>query len=142
MSSSSTSMKLTLKISSLILRGLLNIVFVIMVVIVAIYGSRTAYNFAYRLYGPVTMDKEPGRTIPIQINKGESSMDIASKLEVNRVIVDKNSFYFKVKLQEKVIMPGTYRVNSSMTYDEILNIITDYAKSEVRDSTKDAEEEE
>jgi len=141
MSSSSTSMKLTLRISSFILRGLLNIIFVILAVIVVIYGSRTAYNFTYQLYGPVTVDEEPGRTIPIRINKGESSMDIASKLEQNRVIVDKYSFYFKVKLQNKVIMPGTYKVNSSMTYDEILDIITDYSKSEVQDIIIDTEEE-
>lgn len=140
MSSSSTSMKLTLRISSFILRGLLNIIFVILAVIVVIYGSRTAYNFTYQLYGPVTVDEEPGRTIPIRINKGESSMDIASKLELNRVIVDKYSFYFKVKLQNKVIMPGTYKVNSSMTYDEILDIITDYSKSEVQDIIIDTEE--
>ena len=140
MSSSSTSMKLTLRISSFILRGLLNIIFVILAVIVVIYGIRTAYNFTYQLYGPVTVDEEPGRTIPIRINKGESSMDIASKLEQNRVIVDKYSFYFKVKLQNKVIMPGTYKVNSSMTYDEILDIITDYSKSEVQDIIIDTEE--
>lgn len=133
MSSSSTSIKLTLRISSFILRLLLNIIFIILVVILVIYGSRAAFNFTYQLYGPVSLDKEPGRTVPIRINKGESSMDIASKLELNRVIVDKYSFYFKTKLQNKVIMPGTYRVNSSMTYDEILDIITDYSKSEVQD---------
>lgn len=140
MSSSSTSMKLTLKISSFILRGLLNITFIIMVVILVIYGSRTAFNFTYRLYGPVSVEDEPGRTIPIRINKGESSMEIASKLELNRVIVDKYSFYFKIKLQDKVIMPGTYRVNSSMTYDEILDIITDYSKSEVQDKSSETKD--
>lgn len=139
MSSSSTSVKLTLKISSFILRGLLNIIFVIMVVIIVVYGSRTAFNFTYRLYGPVSVEDEPGRTIPIRINKGESSMDIAAKLELNRVIIDKYSFYFKTKLQDKVIMPGTYRVNSSMTYDEILDIITDYSKSEVQDNALDTD---
>ena len=66
-------------------------------------------------------------------------MDIASKLELNRVIVDKYSFYLKTKLQNKVIMPGTYRVNSSMTYDEILDIITDYSNSEVQDIIIDEE---
>ncbi len=140
MSSSSTSIKLTLKISSFILKGLLNIIFVILIVILVIYGSRTAFNFTYQLYGPVSLDEEPGRTIPIRINKGESSMDIAGKLELNRVIVDKYSFYFKAKLQNEIIMPGTYRVNSSMTYDEILDIITDYSKSEVQDTIVDTEE--
>jgi UPF0755 protein len=30
-------------------------------------------------------------------------------------------------------MPGTYIINSSMTYDEILDIITDYSKSVIQD---------
>lgn len=137
MASSSTTIKITLKISSFILRLLLNIIFFVLVIILVIYGSRTAFNFAYRLYGPVSVDEDPGRDIPIKINKGESSMDVAGKLELNRVIVDKYSFYFKTKLQNKVIMPGTYRVNSSMTYDEILDIITDYSKSEVQDEDID-----
>ena len=72
MSSSSTTIKVTLKISSFILRLLLNIIFYILVIVFVIYGSRTAFNFTYRLYGPVSMESKPGRTIPIQINKGES----------------------------------------------------------------------
>lgn len=133
MSSSSTSARITLKISSFVLRSLLNLIFAIVVVVLVINGSKLAFNFTYQLYGPVTVDEEPGRDIPIQINKGESTMDIASKLELNRVIVDKNSFYFKTKLQNKVIMSGTYKVNSSMTYDEVLDIITDYSKSLIQE---------
>jgi UPF0755 protein len=133
MGSSSTSLRITLKISSLIFRLLLNLTFIILIVLFVVNGSKKAFNFTYQLYGPVTVDQEPGRDIPIRINKGESSMDIAGKLELNRVIVDQYSFYFKVKLQNKVIMPGTYIINSSMTYDEILDIITDYSKSVIQD---------
>lgn len=133
MASSSTSIKITLKISSLILRLLLNAIFFILVIVFVIYASRTAFNFTYQLYGPVTVEAEPGRNIPIRINKGESTMDIAGKLELNRVIVNQYSFYFKAKIQDKIIMPGTYRVNSSMTYDEILDVITDSSNSEVQD---------
>lgn len=133
MGSSSTSLRITLKISSLIFRLLLNLTFIILIVLFVVNGSKKAFNFTYQLYGPVTVDQEPGRDIPIRINKGESSMDIAGKLELNRVIVDKYSFYFKVKLQNKVIIPGTYIINSSMTYDEILDIITDYSKSVIQD---------
>ncbi len=133
MASSSTSIKITLKISSFVLRLLLNVIFFVLVTVFIVYASKKAFQFTYQLYGPVVMDAAPGRDIPIRINKGESSMEIARKLEINRLIVDKYSFYFKVKLQDKVIMPGTYKVNSSMTYDEILDIITDYSKSEVQD---------
>lgn len=139
MASSSTSVKLTLKISSFILRLLLNIIFIVLVVAFVIYGSRTAFNFTYQLYGPVTVDREPGRKAYIEISKGESSIDVASKLELYRIITNKYSFYFKTKLQNKVIMPGKYEVNSSMTYDEILDIITDYSKSIVQIEEIDTE---
>jgi UPF0755 protein len=60
-------------------------------------------------------------------------MDIATKLELNQAIKNKYSFYLKTKLQEYVIMPGTYIINSSMTYEEILAVVTDYSKSIVKD---------
>jgi hypothetical protein len=74
-----------------------------------------------------------GRNIPLQIKKGESTMDIASKLEVNRLIKSKYSFYLKTKLQKFVIMPGTYELRSDMTYNEILAIITDYSASIIKE---------
>ena len=54
MATSSTSNKMTLKLSRIILRFLLNITFVILVLILVIYGSRAAFDFTYQLYGPVT----------------------------------------------------------------------------------------
>jgi len=59
-------------------------------------------------------------------------MEVARKLELYRVITNKYSFYLKTKLQSEVIMPGKYEVNSSMTYDDILDVITDYSKSLVQ----------
>lgn len=132
MASSSTFFKVTFKITSFILRLLLNIIFFVLVVVLVIYGSRTAYNFTYQLYGPVTVDPEPGRKVYIEIGKGESTMEVARKMELYRVIRNKYSFYLKTKLQNEVIMPGKYEVNSAMTYDEILDVITDYSKSLVQ----------
>ena len=133
MATRSTAVKLTLKITSLIVRMLMNIFFYILVVIAIINISKYAYTFTYQLYGPDTVDEAPGREIIFQINKGESTKDIAAKLELNHAIKNKHSFYLKTKLQEYVIMPGTYVINSSMTYDEILDVVTDYTKSIVKD---------
>lgn len=135
MATKSTAAKLTFKITSFIMRLLLNIIFYIIVVILIINFSKKAFEFTYQLYGPDAVDAAPGREIIIEINKGESSMDIASKLELNRAIENKYSFYLKTKLSESVIMPGTYKINSSMTYDEILTVITDYSASLVQDKS-------
>ena len=129
----STSIKLTLKITSFILHLLLNIVFYVLVILLIINISKWAFDFTYSLYGPVTVDEAPGREIIFQIKKGESTMDIASKLQLNRAIKDKYSFYAKVKFQNVMIMPGTYVINTSMTYDEIINVISDYSASMIQE---------
>ncbi len=129
MATKSTAVKLTLKVTSFIVRLLMNLFFYILVVIVIINVSKFAYTFTYQLYGPDTVEEAPGRDIIIQIAKGESKMDIATKLELNHAIKSKYSFYLKTKLQDYVIMPGTYVINSSMTYQQILSVITDYTKS-------------
>ena len=95
MADKSTSVKITLKVSSYILRLLLNIVFYIAVVVAIVYASKTAYNFTYQLYGPAVVDENAQKDIYIKIAKGDSTMDIASKLELNRVIVNKYSFFVK-----------------------------------------------
>jgi UPF0755 protein len=117
----------------------MNIVFYILVVILIINVSKYAYVFTYQLYGPDAVDPAPGRDIIVQIKKGESSMDIASKLALTHTIENKYSFYMKTKLQNFSIMPGTYEINSSMTYSEILAIITDYSASIVKDEETDTE---
>ena len=130
MANSSTALKITLKVTSFVTRLLFNIVFYILVIMLIINFSKIAYEFTYQLYGPATVDAQgEGRDIIFQIKKGESTMDIAGKLELNHAIDNKYAFYLKVKLENDVIMPGTYQLTSEMTYSEIITIITDYSKS-------------
>ncbi len=140
MADKSTSMKVTLKVSSFVLRILLNIVFYGLVVIAVIFVCKQAFRFTYQIYGPVTVDEPPGRVIRIEIKKGDSTMDVAKKLELNRAIVNKYSFLLKTKLQDHNIMAGTYEINTSMTYDEILDIITDYSNSYIQEEAAGADQ--
>ena len=119
----------------------MNIMFYVLVVFLIVNVSKQAFQFTYELYGPVAVENKPGRDILIQIKKGESTMDVASKLEVNRAIVNKYSFYIKSKIDDVAIMPGTYEINSSMTYNDILEVITDHSKSLIQDQDIDIEEE-
>ena len=130
MANNSAAFKLTLKVTSFIARLLLNIIFYILVVILIFNFSKTAFDFTYQLYGPVTVDRQgEGRQVSFQIAKGESTMDIAGKLEHNRVITNQYSFYLMIKLENSVIMPGTYELSTDMTYKEIIAVITDYSNS-------------
>lgn len=136
MTSKPATAKLVLKITSFILRILLNIIFYVVVIMLITSISKRTYEFCYQVFGQVTASEKPGRDIEIQIKKGESTMNVASKLEFNKVIVNKYSFYVKAKLKKYNIMPGTFIVNTSMTYDEIFSIITVPKADEKENSDK------
>lgn len=124
-----TTAKLILKIAGAIVRLFLNILFYVIVAMLIVKAGTYTYQFAYQVFGSVPMEAEPGREVEFQVLKGESTMDIANKLEVSKLIVNKYSFYLKTKFKEYNIMPGTFILNTSMDYDEILEIITDINNS-------------
>ncbi|MCR5330355.1 MAG: endolytic transglycosylase MltG [Lachnospiraceae bacterium] len=144
--------------SSKVARLLLNMSVVILTIGIAIifyvavaYGIRRAanysYDFAYQIFGDVAVEAAPGRDVKVTIMKGESTMNIASKLQDAKVIVNKYSFFVKLKLMELGkkdndpetskydVMPGTYILNTSMSYNEVLDIISDYSKSIEQETT-------
>lgn len=132
MAQKSDGTKAVIDVAGFILHLLLNIIFYA-VVIFAIYKvGITAKEFCYQVFGTTTMDAEPGINAEIEIGEGASTMEVAAALEMNRLIPNRYSFYLKVKLMDYEILAGTYILNTSMTYDEILNQITDYSNSIVQ----------
>ena len=127
--------KLSYKVAKLSLRVVSNILFYVFVAFLIFNVSRLMYDFTYQLYGPVSVagSKENGTDLEVVIEKGDATMDVATKLETNLAIVNKYAFYLKAKLQEAVIMPGTYEINNAMTYDEILDVITDISNSTTKE---------
>jgi len=132
--------KIAIDVVGFILHLLLNIIFYA-VVIFAIYKvGTTAKEFCYQVFGAYTMDAEPGINAEITIKDGASTMEVASALEMNRLIPNRYSFYLKVQLMRYKILAGTYILNTSMTYDEILEQITNYANSVVQELPEELEE--
>lgn len=129
----SASTKIILKVSNAILRVLLNIIFYSAVVWVTFTAGKYVYDFSYQLFGSVPAAEEPGNNIDFQITKGESTMDIARRLEFNGLIVNKYSFYLKSKFKDYHIYPGTYILNTSMDYNDIFEEITDQMNSIVKE---------
>lgn len=122
MSKSDTS-KIVLKMSGSVLQVCVNIIIYTILILLIVRAGGQAYTFAYRIFGSVSMDTI-GMNVTIQIQEDEPEMNVASKLELNRVIPDKYSFYFKMKLAKAELKPGEYVVNTAMDYDDILAVLT------------------
>lgn len=117
--------KVVLDITNTVLHLMLNIIFFIVVVILVVKISQLAYQFSYEVFGSVTVSEEgQGKSYALNIREGESTMNVAAKLEQNGVIVNRFSFYLRAKLTKQNILPGNYEVNSSMDYDGIFTVIT------------------
>ena len=121
--------KAALDILGYFLGALLNLVFYAVVAFGIYFVATNVYEFSYQVFGDRVCEAEPGRDIEIHIEDGESTMDVAEKLYMNKIVVNKTTFYLKVQLFGYKIMQGTFPLNTSMTYDEVLSVITDLTKA-------------
>lgn len=127
--------KIILKVATAVVNIFLNVIFYTVLIMLIVRVSNYAFNFSYQVFGSMSKEAEPGHDVEVQILKGESTMNIANKLENSNVIIDKYSFYVKTKLKSYDIMPGTFVLNTSMDYDEILEVITDITNSIAKEQT-------
>ena len=91
-----------------------------------------AYDYGYRVFAeePVTVGE--GRTISISVGAGDSVRDIGKNLEEKGLIRDANLFFVQELLSEYhgKIIPGIYDLNTSMTNDEMLEIMSSEPEEE------------
>lgn len=117
----------------IIIQLIFNVLMYTLILIVAFRLCTAVYNFSYQIFGNVVVEEAPGTDMPVEIKSGEGTMAIASDLEAKGLIVDKYTFYVRAKIStgsSKPILPGTYKINSSMTYDEIIRVITNQSATE------------
>ena len=135
MENKSQSTKAVLDIFGFLLGMILNIVFYAAVAFAIYFVSARVYEYSYQVFGDRVCEAAPGRDVQIHIDEGESTMEIANKLYMNKVVVNKYTFYLKVRLFERDIMQGTFLLNTSMTYDEVLSVITDLSNAIVEEAS-------
>ena len=135
MAKRSVKTKVALKVTNGVLHILLNVLFYCIVAVVIIKACTITYDFSYQLFGDVAVSEAPGIERQIVVDQHESTMSVASKLELYKLIVNKYSFYVRAKLTNEVIKPGTYIINSAMSYDEIFDVITGETEEDSESST-------
>ncbi len=128
--------KLVMAVGSGMVRLALDVILYVFLVFAAIYCCHYAYDFCYQVFGAASVtDEENAYSMSITIYDGESTLDIAKRLEGYDLILNKYSFVVKSRLDKVAIKPGTFILSSDMDYDEILDIISDTSKT-VKDEDK------
>lgn len=143
MSQNAMSTKSILSFVKVFMGILLSVIFYILVIVGISKLCDEVYDFSYQVFGNVRAQEAPGFDVDFIVADNEPTMQIAERLEHSKLIVNKYSFYIRAQLTASgrggsSIQPGQYVLNTSMTYEDILNTITGGEKTD--DNTEPAKE--
>lgn len=101
----------------------------VVAVAIIIFGyliASTAYNFGYRLFAEEPMSLAPGVEKIVVIEEGMRLKEVAKMLEKGGVIRDAGIFKVQNKLSHysSSFEAGTYTLNTSMTNEEIMAVLS------------------
>lgn len=122
-----------------IISVVMHIMVVLIVVIVIYAGAMRCYDFGYRVFTDTPMSLEPGRDVTVIINEGNSTRQIGDILQQNGLIKDAGVFVVQEKLSEYAgeIKPGVYILNTSMTTEKMIAVMSGNIEEEEEKQSKD-----
>ncbi len=115
-----------------VIETIIKIVAVVFLVSFVYETAVKAYDYGYRVFAEEPVSVGEGRTISISVGAGDSVRDIGKNLEEKGLIRDANLFFVQELLSEYhgKIIPGIYDLNTSMTNDEMLEIMSSEQEEE------------
>ncbi len=89
-------------------------------------AASQAYSFGYRIFSEEPVSGEPGVTYTVKLSEETTPKQVAQALEDYGLIRDKNLFYVQYMLSPHrgELMPGEYALNTSMTAEQMLTIMS------------------
>ena len=126
-----------------ILDTIIKVVIVIVAAMLITKYAKEAYSFGYDIFcqTPVTTTGE-GKTARITIDDSVSVTELAKQLEEVGLIKDWKLFYVQEYFSNYhgKIVGGTYELSSTMTADEMLEVLgANYTETEESDEESDGE---
>lgn len=128
-----------------ILGTIIKIAAVIVVVYYVYKAASIAYDYGYRIFAEGPVSEAPGFDVSITITSDKDVKDIGELMESRGLIKDANLFFLQELLSEYhgKLQPGVYTLNTSMTVEEMLEIMAaqEETASEEAASPKETKEE-
>lgn len=108
------------------------IVLAIIIVMLVYKWSLTAYEYGQRVFNEPPMTVGDGRTVTVIVEEGDGAKEIGAELEKNGLIRDAGLFRIQEMLSayKDKMKPGAYELNTSMTTDEMMMIMSSEAEEE------------
>lgn len=118
---------LSLQLAELSMHLFLTLFFYLAAIVIVSKLANSAYQFTFPIFANVSVEDSPGTDVTIHIEEGDDLKNIAQNLEKAHVIRNAGSFWIRCKLsldELHYIKSGTYKLNTSQNYGEILEVLT------------------
>lgn len=95
-----------------------------LVIIVLYHTGVKGYEFGQAVFSREAVASEKnGKDMIVIVEKDASEADVAKLLESKGLVKDDKVFWLQAKLYKAELYPGTYTLNTSMTSEEMLQIL-------------------
>ena len=103
-------------------------------------GAVTAYDYGYRVFQEPPVAEKPGADVQVEITVGKSALQIGEILESKGLIRDAKLFYVQNLLShyKDKLRAGVYILNTSMTMEEMMQIMSAAEPDEAADTAGEA----
>ena len=118
-----------MKVDRMVLKTLTTVLKVVLAVVVVMFiykGATLAYDYGYRVFAEEPVDAAPGLDMDIVVENGMGPKEIGVLLENKGLIKDGTLFYLQNILSKYKgdLKAGTYTLNTSMTTEEMMAVIS------------------
>lgn len=109
-----------------VIEAVFKVIVIAAVVMFVFRTSTAAYDFGYKVFADKPVSVSGGRTITVGIAESASVKDIAEMLEEKGLIEDAKLFVVQELLSgyHGEILPGIYDLNTGMTAEEMLAVMS------------------
>ena len=118
-----------------VISTILKVAVALAAVVIIYKGAVIAYDYGYRVFKEEPVSEAPGIDINVEITAGKGTMQIGEILESKGLIRDAKLFYIQNLLShyKDKLKPGAYVLNTSMTMEEMMEIMS----AEPEETTED-----
>ena len=111
------------KAAGMIISITVQIIICVLVVILIYNGAVKGFEFGISIFSSAAMTEAPGQDMIVIIEEGASAWDVGNLLEKKGLIQDEKIFFIQAILYKANLQAGTYTLNTSMTPEQILEIL-------------------
>ena len=118
-----------MKVDKMVVKTLTTVLKVVLAVVVVMFvykGATLAYDYGYRVFAEEPVDAAPGLDMDVVVEDGMGPKEIGIMLESRGLIKDGTLFYLQNILSKYKgdLKAGTYTLNTSMTTEEMMAVIS------------------